>query len=290
MADVELVLEAGAELGEGPVWDDRRERLLFVDILRGDVHAFDPPTGMDRVVNVGRAVGAIALTTRGDWMLAAGRGFVRADPETGHTTAMVEVEREAANTRMNDGAVDPAGRFWAGSCSLVGEAGRGTLYRLDPDGAVHRMLSPVTTSNGIDWSPDGRTMYYVDTRTRRIDAFDFDAAAGTFANRRPFVDFAGQAGRPDGLVVDAEGAVWVALWEGGAVRRYTSDGQLDRSVTVPASLTTKCAFGGPALQDLYVTTATRGLDARARADQPLSGGLFRLRPGVAGQTTRRFAG
>jgi sugar lactone lactonase YvrE len=290
MADVELVLAAGTELGEGPVWDDRRERLLFVDILRGDVHAFHPPTGTDRVVNVGRAVGAVALTTRGDWVLAAGRGFVRANPETGHTTAMVDVEREDANTRMNDGAVDPAGRFWAGSCSLVGEAGRGTLYRLDPDGAVHRMLSPVTTSNGIDWSPDGRTMYYVDTRTRRIDAFDFDAAAGTFANRRPFVDFAGQAGRPDGLVVDAEGAVWVALWEGGAVRRYTSDGQLDRSVTVPASLTTKCAFGGPALQDLYVTTATRGLDARARADQPLSGGLFRLRPGVAGQTTRRFAG
>jgi sugar lactone lactonase YvrE len=290
MADVELVLAAGTELGEGPVWDDRRERLLFVDILRGDVHAFHPPTGTDRVVNVGRAVGAVALTTRGDWVLAAGRGFVRANPETGHTTAMVDVEREDANTRMNDGAVDPAGRFWAGSCSLVGEAGRGTLYRLDPDGAVHRMLSPVTTSNGIDWSPDGRTMYYVDTRTRRIDAFDFDAAAGTFANRRPFVDFAGQAGRPDGLVVDAEGAVWVALWEGGAVRRYTSDGQLDRSVAVPAPLTTKCAFGGPALQDLYVTTATRGLDARARADKPLSGGLFRLRPGVAGQTTRRFAG
>ena len=290
MPHVDLVLAAGTELGEGPLWDDRRQQLLFVDILRGDVHAFDPQTGADRVVNAGRPVGAIALTERGDWVLAAGRGFVRADPETGRTTPIVDVETEADRTRMNDGAVDPSGRFWAGSCSLVGEAGRGTLYRLDPDGRAHRMLSPVTTSNGIDWSPDGRTMYYVDTRTKRIDVFAFDMKTGTPADRRTFVDFAGDTGRPDGLVVDAEGGVWVALWEGGAIRRYTPDGRLDRDVPVPATLTTKCAFGGPAMEDLYVTTATRGLDARARAAQPQAGGLFRLRPGVAGQPPRRFAG
>ena len=288
--DLELVLDARAELGEGPLWDDQRQCLLFVDIMRGDVHAYDPARGADRIVNVGRPVGAIALTGRGDWVLAAGRGFVRADSDTGRTTPIVEVEAEAARTRMNDGAVDPAGRFWAGSCSLVGEPDRGALYRLDPDGRVHRMLSPVTTSNGIDWSPDGRTMYYVDTRTRRIDVFAFDVLTGSPTDRRTFVDFAGETGRPDGLVVDEEGAVWVALWEGGAIRRYLPDGQLDRTVPVPARLTTKCAFGGPALDELYVTTATRGLDAQARAAQPQAGGLFRLRPGVRGQPSRRFAG
>jgi sugar lactone lactonase YvrE len=290
MTALELVLDARAELGEGPVWDDRRQRLVFVDIMRGDVHTFDPATGADRVVNAGRPVGAVALTTRGDWVLASGRGFVRADPDTGHTTPLVDVEPAEANTRMNDGAVDPAGRFWAGSSSLVGESGRASLYRLDPDGTARRVLAPVTTSNGIDWSPDGRLMYYVDTRTRRVDVFDFDVAAGTPAGRRTFVDVAGEAGRPDGLVVDEDGGVWVALWEGGAIRRYAADGRLDQVVTVPATLTTKCAFGGPALTDLYITTAWRGLDAQARRQQPHAGGVFRIRPGARGQPARRFTG
>jgi sugar lactone lactonase YvrE len=290
MIDVELVLDARADLGESPIWDDRRQRLLFVDIMRGNVHAFDPATGADRVVHVGRPVGAIALTSRGDWILAAERGFFRADPDTGHADLLVDVEPERTDTRMNDGAVDPAGRFWAGTMSLVRRAGQGALYRLDPDGTAHRMLAPVTTSNGIDWSPDGRLMYYVDTRTRRIDVFDFDVATGTPSGRRTFVDLADVVGRPDGLVVDQDGAIWVALWEGGAVRRYTADGRLDEVVRVPAALTTKCAFGGPSLADLYITTASGRPDALDRADDPHAGGLFRVRPGVVGQPVRRFAG
>ncbi len=288
--DLELVLDAGLELGEGPIWDDEQRVLLFVDIMRGDVHAFDPATNGHRVVNVGRPVGAVALTTRGDWVIAAARGFYRGDPRTGRADLIVEVEPEAADTRMNDGAVDPAGRFWAGTMSLVRQRERGALYRLDPGGTAHRLLSPVTTSNGIDWSPDGRFMYYADTGTRRIDVFDFDLAAGVPRARRSFVDFAGEEGRPDGLVVDADGAIWVALWEGGAVRRYTPEGRLDRVVEVPARRTTKCAFGGPSLADLYITTASRGLDAEARRAQPQAGGLFRLRSAGRGQPPRRFAG
>ncbi len=288
--DLELVLDAGLELAEGPIWDDQRQHLVFVDIMRGDVHAFDPATGGHRVVNVGRPVGAVALTTRGDWVLAAGRGFYRADPGTGRCELIVEVETEEAGTRMNDGFVDPSGRFWAGTMSLVRQPERGALYRLDPDGTAHRILSPVATSNGIDWSPDGRLMYYVDTGTRRIDVFNFDSASGLPRERRPFVDLAGDDGRPDGLGVDAEGAIWVALWEGGAVRRYTPEGRLDRVIDLPAALTTKCAFGGPSLTDLYVTTASRGLDAAARRRQPHAGGLFRLRGAGRGQTPRRFAG
>jgi sugar lactone lactonase YvrE len=288
--ELELVLDAGLELGEGPIWDDERQLLLFVDIMQGDVHTFDPATGVHRVVSIGRPVGAVALTTRGDWVLAAERGFYRADPGTGRAQLIVEVEPEEAGTRMNDGFVDPSGRFWAGTASLVRQRERGALYRLDPGGDAERVLSPVTTSNGIDWSPDGRLMYYVDTGTKRVDLFDFDAATGLPHGRRPCVVFAGDAGRPDGLIVDAEGAIWVALWEGGAIHRYTAAGRLDRVVDVPAALTTKCAFGGPSLTDLYITTASRGLDAAARRAQPHAGGLFRLRGAGRGQSPRRFAG
>ena len=287
---LELVLDSGLELGEGPIWDEERQLLLFVDIMQGDVHTFHPATDVHRVVNIGRPVGAVALTTRSDWVLAAGRGFYRADPVTGRSELIVEVEPETMGTRMNDGFVDPTGRFWAGTMSLERQRERGALYRLDPGGTALRVLSPVTTSNGIDWSPDGRLMYYVDTGTTRIDVFDFDAAAGLPRDRRPFVDFAGDQGRPDGLIVDADGAIWVALWEGGAVRRYSPAGRLDRVVEVPAALTTKCAFGGPSLTDLYITTASRGLDAAARRAQPHAGGLFRLRGAGRGQTPRKFAG
>ena len=288
--ELELVLDSGLELGEGPIWDDERQHLLFVDIMQGDVHAFDPATSGHRVVNIGRPVGAVALTTRGDWVLAAGRGFYRADPVTGRSELIVEVEPETMGTRMNDGFVDPSGRFWAGTMSLERQRERGALYRLDPGGAARRILWPVTTSNGIDWSPDGRLMYYADTGTKRIDVFDFDAEAGLPRERRPFVDFAGEKGRPDGLIVDADGAIWVALWEGGAVRRYSPAGRLDRVIEVPAALTTKCAFGGPALADLYVTTASRGMDDAARRAQPHAGGLFRLRGAGRGQMPRRFVG
>jgi sugar lactone lactonase YvrE len=148
----------------------------------------------------------------------------------------------------------------------------------------------VTTSNGIDWSPDGRLMYYTDTRTRRVDVFDFDEAGGHISGRRPFVDLTAEAGRPDGLVVDSEGGVWVALWRGGAVRRYGADGRLDLTIELPAVLVTKCAFGGPDLRDLYVTTAWSDLSPDERREQPLAGGLFRAAPGVAGQPPRRFGG
>lgn len=286
----DLALDVRAELGEGPIWDDRRRRLVFVDIMRGHVHEFDPATGADRVLEVGQPVGAVALAAKGDWILAAQDGFHRLDPDTGRMSVIAFVEADRPETRMNDGAVDARGRFWAGTMGMGGRRDCGTLYRLDPDGSVHAMLSPVSTSNGIDWSPDGRRMYYVDTPTGRVDVFDFDEATGAIANRRPFVEVPNADGRPDGLVVDEVGDVWLALWQGGAVRRYGSDGRLDRAVTLPASLTTKPAFGGPALEDLYVTSAWIGLDAAGRDAEPTAGGLFRLQPGVRGRPARRFAG
>ena len=286
----ELVLDARTELGECPLWDDRRKRLLFVDITRGQIHEFDPATGKDRVISVGRPVGCVALTERGDWIAGAVDGFYRVDPVTGRAAMMVAVEANLPDNRMNDGYVDARGRFWAGTMGMGGQKERGTLYRLDPDGRLRRMLGPVSISNGLDWSPDNRTFYYTDLALSRIDQFDFDLPTGTIRNRRPFVEFPVEIGYPDGLIVDAEGFVWVGLWEGGSIHRYAPDGRLDRIVPVPASQTTKCAFGGPDLSDLYITTAWVGLDAAARAEQPHAGGLFRIRPGVRGKKVNRFGG
>jgi sugar lactone lactonase YvrE len=288
--ELELVLDAKAELGEGPIWDDRRQCLLFLDIMRGEIHEFDPETGRDRVVQVGRPVGSLALSGQGDWIVAARGGFFRIDPVSGRSKLMAPIEADLQDMRMNDGYVDARGRFWAGSMGIGGVRERGSLYRLDPDGSVRRMLSKVSISNGIDWSPDNKRMYYCDLALSRIDVFEFELERGGIRNRQPFVEFPPEIGYPDGLIVDAEGFVWVGIWEGGSVHRYAPDGRLDQIVPVPASQTTKCAFGGPDLKDLYITTAWIGLDPTARAEQPLAGGLFRLRPGVAGQPVRRFAG
>lgn len=286
----ELVLDAGTELGEGPIWDQTRQRLLFVDIMRGHVHEFDPATRHHRVVDAGQPVGAVAPTVRGDWIVAAQRGFFRLDPDSGRTTLVAEVEVGLETNRMNDGYVDSQGRFWAGTMDMTERAPTGALYRLDPDCSVHRMLDSVTISNGIDWSPDDHRAYYIDTPTRRLDVLDFDAEAGTVTNRRPLVTFADDQGSPDGLVVDAEGFVWVGLFGGWALHRYAPDGRLERAVRFPTARVTKCAFGGPELKDLYATTAFIGFDADERARQPLAGGLFRMRPGVAGRPSHRFAG
>lgn len=286
----ELVLNAQAQLGEGPLWDDRRQRLLFVDIMRGHVHEFDPATESDRLHMIGQPVGAVALTTRGDWVLATKSGFSRLDPETGDVSPVATVEADQPKNRMNDGNVDSRGRFWAGTMGMGGLRDRGALYRLDPDGSVTRILTGVSTSNGIDWSPDDRLMYYVDTPTGRVDCFDFEVETGTVRNRRQFVTIPPDQGSPDGLVVDADGHVWVALWKGGAVHRYAPDGRLDQVVRFPVTLTTKPAFGGSDLGDLYVTSAWIELKDDAHARQPMAGGVFRLRPGAKGQRPRRFAG
>jgi sugar lactone lactonase YvrE len=288
--ECELVLDAKAELGEGPIWDDRRQRLVFVDVMRGHIHEFDPATGKDRTVEVGRPVGCVALAERGDWIAGTADGFYRVDPKTGRRTLVAAVEADLPNNRMNDGYVDARGRLWAGTLGMGGLREQGSLYRLDVDGTVRRMLTRVTVSNGLDWSPDGRTFYFTDLALSRIDKFDFDPTMGTIANRRTFLEFPLEIGYPDGLIVDAEGFVWVGLWEGGSLHRYAPDGRLDVIVPVPAAQTTKCAFGGPDLTDLYITTARIGLDAAARAAQPMAGGVFRIRPGVRGKKAHRFGG
>jgi sugar lactone lactonase YvrE len=287
---VELVCDVRAELGEGPIWDPRLRQLVFVDIHRHQIHLYDPATGRHRVMSPGLPVSAIGLRSAGGWIAAAAGSLFDVDSDTGRLELRAEVEAESRRTRMNDGAVDPAGRFWAGTMSLDGIEGQGTLYRCEIDGSVHPVIAPVTTSNGPAWSPDGRFMYYVDTRTRRVDVLDFDVESGRCTNRRPFVTFTEGPGRPDGVIVDRDGGVWVGLWLGFAVHRYLPDGTLDMVVPVPTASATKCAFGGDDLTDLYITTARAPLDEAGRAAQPSAGGLFRARPGVSGMPAWEFKG
>jgi len=290
MPEPELVLDVRAELGEGPVWDSKRERLLFVDIMRGHIHEYNPANGNDRIIEVGQPVGTVVPTTRGDWVMAAKDGFHRVDPVSGRTSLIAKVEAERTDTRMNDGYVDAKGRFWAGSMGLSGVRDRGSLYRLDVDGKVERVLTPVTTSNGLDWSPDNKVMYYTDTRTGRVDMFDFDLARGRISGRRLFTTIPDEIGYPDGLIVDESGFVWLALWEGGAVHRINPDGLVDRIVPMPVTLTTKCAFAGPNLDEMYITTAWIGLDETEKARQKHAGGLYRIKPGVRGRPVHRYGG
>jgi len=287
---MDCVLDAKAELGEGPVWDPDAGCLYFVDIERGAVHRHDPATATSRSFQIGMMVGAAALTAAGDLVLAVSDGFARLDLDSGQVRALAAVEADLPDQRMNDGKCDPAGRFWAGTMALDKRPGAGALYRLDPDGRVHRILDGVSISNGLDWSDDGRLMYYVDTPTRSIDVFDFDVASGAIANRRALARVERGDGWPDGLTLDADGYIWVALWAGAAVRRYAPDGTLDRVVAVPTTYPTSCAFGGPDLQDLYVTTAATALTPEERLREPLAGGLFRCRPGVQGRPPHRFKG
>lgn len=293
---VELALDCRCELGEGPIWDHRIGRLLFVDINGHDVHVYDPRSGAHDVHDTGEYVSAIALAGDGAYLIARQHDIARWSAATGISARVARVEGDRDDTRFNDGFVDPRGRFWAGTMSLVREKEQGALYRVDaaaPDGGTGeratRMLEHVTTSNGIDWSPDEQLMYYVDTGLRRIDVFDFDAASGSIANRRVLVAIPEVEGKPDGLIVDADGCLWVALWQGSAVRRYTPDGRLDRQIDLPVSCPTKCAFGGDNLDELYITSARTMITTREQqAREPHAGSVFVVRPGVGGRRAVLF--
>jgi sugar lactone lactonase YvrE len=288
----EPILSAAAHLAEGPVWDARRGVLLWVDILAGALHHLDPQTGVDVAVDVGQPIGSLAHRAQGGAVAALRDGFAELDLDTGSTSLIVPVEPGCERHVMNDGGCDPAGRFWAGTMSLDVAAGAGGLYCLAPDGSCRQVLAGVTASNGIGWSGDGRTMYYVDSFAGGVDRFAFDPAAGEPTARQRFVGIdEGPGIVPDGLAVDADGHVWIAVWGSGTVRRHRPDGTLDTVVEVPgARLVTNCAFGGAALDTLFITTAVHDQGPDALAGQPHAGAIFVAHPGVAGQPAALFGG
>jgi sugar lactone lactonase YvrE len=277
-----------SELGEGPVWLEDRGELAFVDIQRGLVELLAVATGHVRTIPLGEMVGSIAPARSGNLVAAVATGFVLVDLESGLVRRLATLERADPTIRMNDGKADPWGRFWAGTMGLDKRPGAGTLYCLEPDLTVRVALDQVTISNGLDWSADRQTMFYVDTPTQRVDRFDLGASGLELSDRRPFASLDPGQGGPDGLTLDASGGLWLALWGGFGLVGYGPSGEVEARIAVPASHVTSCAFGGPDLGDLYITTAYAELSDAERAAQPLAGRLFRCRPGPLGRLANRF--
>lgn len=293
----EVVIAAGAELGERPIWDAGGGCLAWVDIGRGRLHRHRPGEGDEIVLELTAAgkpvaIGAAAHRHGGGYVLAAADGFRLVSDSMVMEAGPLRPPGMTGKVRFNDGACDPAGRFWAGTVGWQREPGAAALYRLDPDQTITTVLDGVTESNGLGWSPDARTFYYIDSGEQRprVRAFEFDLASGTLGESRDLVTFPGGQVVPDGLVVDAEGGVWVALFGGGEVRRYSPSGELLAAHPVPVTQPTCPAFGGHDLADLYLTTAWQGMGDDEKAAQPLAGHLFRFRPGVRGQAATPFAG
>ncbi|KUN93195.1 SMP-30/gluconolactonase/LRE family protein [Streptomyces caeruleatus] len=266
----EVAVRAEAELGEGPTWDPASGRLIWIDILTSRIHTYDPVSGRRSVRTTPQHIGAVKPRAGGGLVLNLRDGVGLLDPDD--TFRWLHHE-PVPGRRANDAAVAPDGSLWAGTMRYDEAPGGGTLSRITGDGTVEVILDDVTVSNGTGWSPDGSLMYYIDSPTRRVDVFDF--TDGRAVNRRPLVEIEDGAGFPDGLTVDAEGCVWVALWEGASVRRYTPAGELDRVVPLPVPRVTACAFAGPDLTDLYITTARVGL-----ASPPALAGSVFVVPGA----------
>ncbi|MQA00545.1 MAG: SMP-30/gluconolactonase/LRE family protein [Dehalococcoidia bacterium] len=279
----EQITEPVAYHGEGPVWSERWGGLQWVDMLAGDILSLLPGGAVTRR-HVGTVAAALRPRRQGGAVIGVERGFALEDPD-GTLTYLGDLWSDE-RIRMNEGGCDPDGRFYCGTMARDREPGAGTLYRLDPDATVHVVLEGLTISNGLEWSPDGAHAYFNDTPTGRTDVFDYDTVSG-LTHRRPFVEIPPEAGRPDGLTVDADGGVWVALAGGGAVHRYTSAGVLDEVVEVPASKVTACTFGGRGLDRLFITTSRENIEP---GNDPLAGALFSAAVGIAGLPVREFAG
>jgi sugar lactone lactonase YvrE len=286
----ELLYRHDALVGEGPVWDPRIERLVWVDIPNNHVFVTDPGDGSTSRRELDRSVGVVLPRASGGYVAALQDGFYSLPPGDGAPELIATVEASHPGTRMNDGEIDPQGRFWAGTMGWHAEPEAGALYRLDADGSVTRMLDKVTISNGLGWSPDGTKMYYVDTATLRVDVCDFDPVSGDIEGRREFVTVRHGGGRPDGLTVDSEGAVWVATWPGYGVHRYLPDGTLDAIIPLPVSNVSSIELGGPDLRDAFITTAWELLSDEEHAAQPLAGSLFHTRVEAPGKPRVPFAG
>jgi sugar lactone lactonase YvrE len=290
-AEAECVLRAQATLGECPLWDPARQVCWWVDITGGIVHRFDPRRGTGEAASAGRMVGALALAREGRLLLATEVGFATFDPSTQNLDPLDTSIELPPEVRFNDGKCDPAGRFWAGTMHLDVLPERGTLYCLHPDWTVEPKIEQVSISNGLAWDREQSTMYYIDTATRQVAAFDFDLETGMLSNQHVAIAVPEESGSPDGMTIDEEGKLWIAHYGGGCVARWDPEsGEQLQVVQLPVSKVTSCTFGGPELRDLYIATARQELSPEALEEQPLAGSLFRFRTNVRGLPATPFGG
>jgi len=292
--DAALVFDAKAALGECPVWDERAGALFFVDIEAPALFRLELESGIVQRWAMPARIGCFALDAGGGAVLALATGFHHFDLKTAALTLLADPLAGQADHRFNDGALDPAGRFWAGTMHLSTRRPSGKVYCLESAGpnagrGARAVYDGFFVPNGFAWSPDG-THFYVNDSPRAMFVADYDAAAGRAGPPFVFADKGAAPGFPDGMAVDAEGFLWNARWDGGGVARFAPDGRLDRFVPLPVSRPTSCVFGGPKRDRLYVTSARIGLDSAALAKEPLAGAVFAFDPGVAGLPARRWRG
>lgn len=289
----EVEYEIKPLLGEGPTWCPRSRKLFWVDIEGYTVHIYDPAARRDRAINVGEYVGALAVRQAGGLVVALKSGFVALDLDTEEITPIADAESHLPGNRFNDGKCDPAGRFWAGTLALDEDngEGKGNLYCLHADGRVELKVPGVWISNGLAWTRDRRTMYYVDSPHRTVTAYDYDEVTGAIANPRVAIEVPLGMGYPDGMAIDAEDKLWIAHWDGAQVVRWDPQtAEPLASIQLPVTRPTSCVFGGEDFSTLYITSASTRLSAEKLATQPLAGSLFSCRPGVAGLPMWEFAG
>ena len=284
------VLDAQAGLAEGPHWWAEKGVFLWVDIEASRVGLFDPVARSNRFLDLPSHVGAVVPTTAGDLVAATAQGFVRLDPDSGVVTALHDPEPGRSEHRFNDGKCDPWGRFWAGTMAYDFSPGAGSLWRLNNDFSCSLQWQELTISNGLAWSLDRRFLYLIDSPTLTVMAFPLTSTGGLADHPTTCITIPAEwDALPDGMCIDAEGNLWIALFGGGAVTRWDpQDGRLMQTVELPCCQVTSCCFGGPDLDQLLITTARRGLDAQALGDQPLAGGLFQLSLGMKGCRSEMF--
>ena len=284
----ENVLAVRARLGEGPVWDDRRQVLHWVDIYNRRVHTFDPETRQDSFVEIASLVSGLFIVDGRHLVLAQENGLSTLDLETEQTNPLVAIEANQPDNRLNDVRCDRQGRLWVGTMNNH-EKPAANLYRYDLDGSLHVMETGLSISNGLGWSPDQKTFYLTDSPRQIIYAYTFEAESGQVSNCHTHVDLTHESFYPDGRSIDAEGCIWVAMWNGGCVIRFDPQGKEMMRVPLPVPLVTSCTFGGPNLTDLFITTASAGLSQTELGQSVVAGDLFCLSTNVKGLPSDRYA-
>ncbi len=272
---VELVLDHKSFLGEGPIWDRRRHSVCWVDIVNGEIHEWFPASKSFRTLPVHQMIGAVAICENGNLLAALKNGIAIIDREKGEIEHIIHPEAHIQHNRYNDGKCDPRGRFWIGSMSVDELPDLGTVYMLDEELNLARKIENTSISNGMAWSPDQRHFYYIDSPTSAVVCYNYDVHTGEIYDKSVVVRIDEAEGYPDGMTIDDEGMLWVAHWGGWQVSRWNPfTGEKLFQLPIPAENVTSCVFGGEGLQDLYITSAKKGLTKKQLEEQPLAGSLF----------------
>jgi sugar lactone lactonase YvrE len=281
----ELYIDASATLGESPAWDAKTQTLYWIDVLERRLYA-----GPKAILQLDQYTGSVAPRKDGGLVIAQRSGIWALEPNMKRLRKLASPRREPPNNRFNDGKCDPRGRFIAGTMDHQEKEASGSLYSLSTEGKLRKLLKVVRVSNGLAWSPDGRTMYFIDTPTRDVLAFDYDLDTGQISNTRVIIHFQKTFGWPDGMTSDTDGNLWIAMWGGARVTQWKPDGTLLAQFGVAAKNVTSCVFGGARMNELFMTTALVGMDAAGLRKYPQAGGVFRMETNVTGMPTYEFGG